>query len=429
MRLVSKESFSERQKYTRLLAKIGLGALALVFLLLPGVLREGGLAIGDKVFYHLSLAGEFVGTGYGWNFLLGYVPMETLLAVSGLLSVGLFFSNFKELEFEERLVAVTLFIISPAFIYLFNVGERFAMAFLFSLVAGHFFVREKYLYGLMSALLIFLFDFWIGIFVLFFSLLYFLYTHKRNKALYILTGGFLVFILFFRDFNKGVISDLGAWIGTSIFALLFILFCFLLFWNKHKFLAYYGVAILLFLFAWKVDFGIFYFGAFLSVLMSLCLFELLRMKWESKLVRDLILLIVVCGLLFSGLSYMNRISIEKPTVEIFELLEEIPEGSVVFSDVDYGNWITFSGKRNVWDSFKSFEELEKIKEDFSVLFEDGSYVETVEVLQMYEVDYILVDAELRGRWQESSLFYLLRYNNEDFRLVYENEYGEIWSFL
>jgi hypothetical protein len=208
--------------------------------------------------------------------------------------------------------------------------------------------------------------------------------------------------------------------------LLFVVFCFLLFWNKKKFLSYYGVAILLFLFSLKFEFGVWYFSVFLSVLMSLCFFELLKMKWESKLVRDLILLIVLCGLVFSGLSYVNRISNEKPEEKIFELLDKLPGETVVLSDIGYGNWIKFSGRKNVWDSFTNEEKVEEIREETKVLFESEDYGGAMEVLGKYGVDFILMDKELREKWGGSGLLYLLRYNNEDFRLMFEEEGVEIW---
>lgn len=429
MRIVSKEYFSEHPKYIKLLAEIGVIILALAFLLLPGILRESEFPIGDKPYYHLVAADKIEGSGIGWNFLLKYFPMNTMLLVIGLSSLLFLFLNLKMLKPEERLVALGFFIVSPAFVYLFNVGERFGAAFLFSLIASYFLLNEKYLIAGGSVLSVFLFDIWMGFFVLFFSLLYFLLMHNKKRIFYYVIGVFFLLILLLGDFYRGIISDLGAKIGSSVFALFFAIFCFLFFWNKKKFLSLYAVASLLFLFSLKVEFGIFYFSLFLSILVGLCFFELLRIKWESKLVRDLILLIFICGFLFSGLSYVNRISKEKPDENIFNALKRLPEGSVVFSDIEYGNWIIYSGKKSVWHSMMDEKELEPLQNDFSVILESKNYDEAINILEKYQIDYILIDDELKEKWQESGLIYILRYNSEDFRFLFEEDDVEVWRFF
>ncbi len=429
MRAASEEYFSEHQRYIKLFAKVSILILALVFLLLPGILRESEYPIGDKPYYHLVEGADILGVGVGWNFLLGYFPINALLPAIGLLSIFFIFLNLKMLKLEERLFATGLFIVSPAFVYLFNVGERFGIAFLSSLIAGYFLLNKKYLIAGTSALLVFLFDFWTGFFALFIFLLYFLLKHNWKRIFYSLIGLFLLLVLLLGDFNKGIISDLGAKIGSSVFALFFAAFCFLFFWNRKKFLSLYAIAGLLFLFSLKVEMGIFYFSLFLSILTGLCFFELLKIRWESKLVRDMILLIFVCGLLFSGLSYVNRISKEKPDEGIFNALSKLPDDAVVFSDIEYGNWITYSGKKSVWHSLMSKDEIGNIKNDFSVVLESRDYSKVTDVLEKYQVDYILLDPELRQRWQESGLFYLLRYNNEGFRLLFEENGVEVWRFF
>lgn len=429
MRTVSKEYFSEHPRYIRLFAEFGVVILALVFLLLPEILRDNSLPIGDASYYHLSNAGSLSGVGPGWNFLLKYFHIDAILLVLGILSLIFFYMNLKKLNVEERLVALGFFIISPAFVYLFNVGERFGAGFLFSLVFFYLTFKNKYIPATAILALIFLFDYMIGLFSLFIFILYLLYLKGARKVFYFLIGLFILFTLIAGDFNDGIISDLGARTGSSIFALFFALLCFLFFWSSKKFLYLYGIASLLFLFSLKVDFGIFYFSLFLSLLMSVCFFELLRIKWESKLARDFILLIIICGLLFSGLSYVNRISKSKPDDNIFNALSRLPEDSVVFSDIEYGNWIQYSGKKAVWHSMMSKKELSTLRKDFSVLLESEDHAETINLLERYKVDYILVDQELREKWQESGLLYLLRYNSEDFRFLFDENGVEVWRFF
>ena len=67
MKAASKEYFLEHQKYTKLFAKITIMILALVFLLVPGLLRESEFPIGDKPYYHLAKGADISGVGIGWN--------------------------------------------------------------------------------------------------------------------------------------------------------------------------------------------------------------------------------------------------------------------------------------------------------------------------------------------------------------------------
>lgn len=429
MRAASEEYSLEHQKYIKLFAKISIFILALVFLLLPGILREDEQVIGDKPYYHLNREGEFSGVGPGWNFLLKYFPMNILLPIIGLLSAFFIFLNLKMLKLEERLLITGFFVISPAFVYLFSVGERFGISFLFTLIACYFLLDKKYLFAGISVVFVSLFDIWIGVFVATIMLLYFLFKYNKGKIFYSLIIVFFLLTIILGDFNPGIISDLGAKVGSSVFAILFVAFSFLFFWNRKKFISLYAIAGLLFLFSLKVEFGIFYFSLFLNILVGLCFFELLRIRWESKLVRDLILLIFVCGLLFSGLSYTNRISKDKPDDVFFNALNRLPDGAVVFSDMGYGNWITYGGKKNVWHSFMSREEAEIISKDLSIVLESKDYAKTTEVFEKYQVDYILLDSELKQKWHESELVYLLKYDSEGFRFLFEENGIEVWRFF
>jgi len=430
MKTASEEYFSGHQKYIKLFASIGVLLLGITFLILTGALRQSSFPIGDGPYYHLAAAGtDEIGIGTGWNFLLQYFPMKYLLIATGLLTILLLGLNFKSFSFEERIVALCIFILSPGFIYFFNVGERFGAAFLFSLLTSCFIFNKKYIFAAVSALIIFLFDVHVGLFVLFMLLLYYLHNLKKRKMLYLLVLASLIFIFSIGGEYGGFISDFGSGIGSSIFSLLFVVFCFFLFWNKKNILQLYGIAFLFFLLSLKFEFGILYFSAVLSLLISLCFFEILKRKWESKTARDLILLIVICGILFSGLSYVNRISLDKPDENIFKALEKLPDNAVVFSDIGYGNWILYSGKRNVWSSMMNRDEIRNIEDDLSFVFEDIDYSETIKMLQRYEVDYILIDGDLREKWHKSGLIYLLRYNNENFKFLFEDDGVEAWRFF
>ena len=75
------------------------------------------------------------------------------------------------------------------------------------------------------------------------------------------------------------------------------------------------------------------------------------------------------------------------------------------------------------------DEIRNIEDDLSFVFEDIDYSETIKMLQRYEVDYILIDGDLREKWHKSGLIYLLRYNNENFKFLFEDDGVESWRFF
>ena len=437
MPVVLKESFLEPRKSTRLFVSLALIILAIVLLLLPGILREDKLPIGDKSYYHLrmsenegrdelSFSGRNNELSPGWNLILKFVPMNIALVVFGLITVLLLYLNLKSLNLSQRFLATGFFVLSPAFIYLFNVGERFGAAFMFSLLILYFLIKEKYILSGISFVFLPFFDYGISIFTLILAGMYWLYKNKKNSLLYGLLALTSLSLLIIGKWDKSLISDLGAKVGISIFGLVFVIFCLILLWNKKNFLKLYGVLALLIILSLKLEFGIFYLATFLSILLSLCFISLYSVRWESKSVRDITLLLVLCGLLFSGLSYANRISQDMPDENLFKALNTLPDGSVVLSGIEYGHWISYSGKKNVWDTFTKKEDFKERKEDLVKLLDSKDPFLSRDILDKYKVDFILIDEKLMKSWQEKGIFYLPSYNNEDFRLIYDDERIKIW---
>jgi len=86
-------------------------------------------------------------------------------------------------------------------------------------------------------------------------------------------------------------------------------------------------------------------------------------RWEVDLVRTLTLILVVCGLLFTGLSYLTRAVGGEPRpsqAEAFRALAAYPPGTV-FSHQDNGFYIEyFSGKRAYIDNLLTHPDLRRI---------------------------------------------------------------------
>ena len=419
----------EHQKYIKLIAKIAILLLAASFLLLPGIIREENTLIGDKPYHHLSLADKELNfssikneLSFGWSFILRYISVKTALFVLGLASALLLFLNLEMMKLNQRLLAAGLFVLSPAFIYMFNVGDKVGIAFAVSLIISYLIIKERYKTSIPLFILLPFLDVLISIFVLIAAGLYFIYLKTSKSLFYYVLLLFILGISLFGEWNFEFISDLGAFIGISVFALVFALFCFILFWRE--FLPLYGILLIMILLSLKFEFGIFYLSAFISILLSLCISKVYDRKWESELIRNLTILFIFCGLLFSGISYANRLSQEMPNESLFKALEILPEGSVVFSDIGYGNWIKYSGKESVWDT-SGFLDKAKERELNSIIDSKDAFI-TRQILSKYKVDYVLIDSNLMEKWNERGIFYLLDYDYKGFRQIYDQDGVIIW---
>ena len=161
------------------------------------------------------------------------------------------------------------------------------------------------------------------------------------------------------------------------------------------------------------------------------------MKWESGLIKDLTVLLLICGLLFSGVSSANFLSEEGPDKELFDALSNIPIGSVVLSHQFNGYWINYAGMKTVIGPFTNIDNYDERKEDVKQLFESRDLSLVKSILDKYNVDYILITPDMRNGFiwsdDEEGVLFLLKYSAEDFERFYDKDLDsykdlEIWKY-
>src|SRR3989344_5735750 len=190
-------------------------------------------------------------------------------------------------------------------------------------------------------------------------------------------------------------------------------FIFSVSWEKKKFLLLYGVCFLLFLFSIKFVFVLFYLNLLLSILVSVSLIELFDRKWENVLIKNLTLLLLICGLLFSGVSYAKNISEDSPSNEFFIALEKIPDDAIIFSSLDNKYWINYAGKEMAFDNeLNDYNDILMLRDAEISRF----------LLDKYNINYILIDNKMRKKiWenQMDGLLWVLNYDIEHFNNIYD----------
>jgi uncharacterized membrane protein len=175
-----------------------------------------------------------------------------------------------------------------------------------------------------------------------------------------------------------------------------------------------------------------------SILAGIALATLIKMKWKLKVIRNISILLLFCGLLFSSVSYTVRIAEAQPNNELIQALDWIREnsneGDVVFSHYANGFWVESRALRPVvLDSLSDYSsEFEQRLSDSNTIFSSWDIEKTKKKLSEYDVEFILITNDMYEGlvWEEpeQELAYLLR-NSETFKKEYENSYVGVWRYL
>ncbi|HII72410.1 TPA: hypothetical protein HA265_06665, partial [Candidatus Woesearchaeota archaeon] len=264
------------------------------------------------------------------------VPL--ILGLLSLLIFNILLKTFVD-EAYKRNIMLLLLLVNPAFIYTFTVSNPHAAAIFFSLLGIMFFTREK-AYNIVLAAACFaivslfgLFNLLLAAFVL---LAYVLIAKKLNSRLMITSFLLAVFFfwkktVFYQSYTYApqmnilgnLISDLGGLTGFGIFTIMLAFYGIYSQWHKkEKFLTFFLVAILLAASLFYVGNMVnAYLAFFVAIAAGAGMVNLLNANWDVRVIKNLTILIILCGLLFSTVSYMTREVSMPPTQELVNALE------------------------------------------------------------------------------------------------------------
>ncbi len=228
-----------------------------------------------------------------------------------------------------------------------------------------------------------------------------------------------------------VFSDMGATVGIGIFTSVLIVLGLLELWTKkYQHLQHY-LCVILGLICWFFlgNSIAFYLNFYFAYLSALGLFSVVDHRWESKLIKKLTLLILACGLLFSFLSYANRMSQELPSLSFAEgaawLQENTPPGSIVLSHPSRGFWLEYFGQRPAFAT-----PLNPREGDVNSIFYAVTIDHAVELLKTNNIKYIWIDHDMKKQiWsKEEGLLFFFK-NKERFKKVYDEKGVQIWKVM
>lgn len=431
----------------------GIAMLLIIAVYLIRIVHYGSAPIGYEPYFHLRMAEEIITlenifhSPFQWmiaffQLILGTGLINLLLPPAiGLITLGLLLLILNELGFNasERFYTGLFFVLSPPYILLstaLNVHMFILMLFLMGILLS---MRREAKFPILLFSISALSSFYAGIAISLFLLAYYLKqkdsTLLKYALLLIVLAGigrqFVPTVRFSPNLLTEFIGDLGGLMGFNIYILLLFGIGFILCWRfKVKLMFFYVYMFGIFLMALFFNAGL-----NLYLVIPLCAFAangwlyLSEREWKSQFIRDLTLLILITGMIISGITYVKQIGNASPDAQMYDSLITLknyaksPER--VFSYYDKSEWIkSISGMAAINDFENRNEQITQ-----EILL-SRSFNKVIEYLKTNDIRYIWIDKELRERFwadRDSGLLFFLQ-NKQYFENLYESDSAELWKF-
>src|SRR3989344_2580749 len=356
------------------------------------------------------------------NIALNFVP-----PILGILTIILMFPILRKFGFDDKvvLIANTVLVFSPPFIYNFTVFNSFTIPIFLNVLAIFLFMTDKRMFRTISTILFLTIPFFGYIHVIFSLIFLFLYGLKKIKRvnLLIFTMTLLTGLVYFSQLSSGlffgsaderdillrVISEFGGNFGISIFSILTLVFGLRHLWkSKYKYKNYYvSLTVLLLLFLFNQKSGI-YFMLCISPILSMGIIEINQTKWESGIIKYLTIILLISGLVFSGLSFLSKIPQLPPNKDMINSLEFLRDrtnpGDIIFSHQNNGILINSIARRpNIIDLNSAYAPnvKERLK-DSKTLFYTRDFEIAKSVIEKYNIKYVYITPDMKNGlvWNE-----------------------------
>jgi hypothetical protein len=459
-------------------------AVCVLLLVSPLYLRMGKAMFGSSPYFYERIIGEIEKSGFipahdemsfaGREFTYSPAPLVFLYILSrgvelefllkflplffGVISLFLSYCLLRKFRVEQvsSLVAAGILLISPSFLYVFSVFSGLTIAIPVSLLAFYLFFSEKRFSRGFSFLLFGMlpfFGFWESLLPLSVLAVYSAGNpdaSKRGKMILVSAMVILAIIVLLNVIKAGsigyspqgagslstLIFDIGGGLGASIFAVVLVFFGLSRMWEKkYKNIRLYAVLLLLaiaFLFERK---NIVYLNFALCFFASGGLLRLKNMEWESKEAKAVTLFLFGCGLLFSGLSFINSIGSGYPDKDMISSLEKLGAVSkpqdIILSHESNSDWINgVAGRKTMINEETDYmKKVNKKFVDAGIIFHSRDIRQVEDLLKEYKIKYVYITPNMKEGllWNshDEGFLFVSKYSKLLER-KYEEEGFEIW---
>ncbi|MCX8146863.1 MAG: phospholipid carrier-dependent glycosyltransferase [Candidatus Woesearchaeota archaeon] len=371
----------------------------------------------------------------------------------GVLSAVILYLLLKEIGMENIInkLAVVMFVISPAFVYIF-IATPESFSLFFTLLGAYLFLKDKryFVFSLLSLLLASISSLFNLVIICISLLAYSILKRERQResiCIIIIIGIVSVLLpptyssnVVFSSSNlfKEIISDIGGQISFSVFFIILSIVGMVFLWKtRYKYyVAYVILAFFILLFFIFGRYSNIYTALILSFFAAYGVCKIKNLKWQLNMIKNLTFLIIACGFAFSLISYSVRLSQSLPNNEIEGGLKWLKNNSlndsIVMSHPYNGFFIEYWAERKVLlDSYlPSIANADEKYIDSYSLFHSDSLEDARKIMDKYNIKYIIITEDMRNdlKKDEYSLLYLFR-NNETFKNVYNKSEIEIWKYI
>ncbi|PIU29677.1 hypothetical protein COT07_04540 [Candidatus Woesearchaeota archaeon CG07_land_8_20_14_0_80_44_23] len=422
-----------------------------------GILSYDSLSFSGRTYifsaydYLLALAGKVTGVRAASI----WIPLAMAI-----ISVFAFYGIMRKSGMKESSINIALLILAatPAFAYSALTSNPQIAAAAFLLSAFYFYMREEKAAVVLSAIL-FGFASLFGAAALLISLsiagIFTIKHPERKKRFSALLGIFalmsVTYIITIAKFGllpisfgkslSSIVLELGALSGIGIFELILAGIGLLYAWaskdRNYLPISMTALLLLLFLFGMNVSVYLAFACAFFS---SLAINFLDERKWSLNILRGASIILILCGLLFSGLTFMGRAVNMEPDsgiVDAFSWLSNNYSGGNVLSVPKNGFYTEYFGMKAFSDdNFEYAPNLEQRLNASQQIFYSRDLDKTMAELAKNNITYIVITPEMKNglvwRKEQEGLLFLLR-NNETFKNVHleSTQAGsiEIWNVV
>ena len=420
-------------------------------------LKQNLAIFGAESYYHLASTKGLTEGTILIKQLYSFVPEQIYFLVPLVLSfISIyFFTNLtKKINLPKKFtfVYLLLLLITPTFIFTLTTISAYGL-YLVLILSGFLLLTtakqtKNMLIGYFSLVPFILattFDLLSSLFMigLLFTYLYVNKT-KQNKNIFLVTIiatviGWATFQIPFvmgpfiektkQTLLPNLISDLGGLNGISFFMLLLTFIGVAITWKRKNFyLTYLFLPLVTTAYIYNVQ-AIFHLTLITIFFASFGLIKLFEQQWTLKELKKITFFILCLGLLFSTITYLDRIDEIGPTNIDAEMLiwikENVPENKIVFTSPSESYYVNYFAERNTF--YSPHQESKQLTSDTETIL-DSTYTKTTfPLLQENNVSLIYLTEEMNLKLpQNEGLLFLLK--NERFKIVHSQNKYQVWMY-
>ena len=360
--------------------------------------------------------------------------------ITGVITIFLYYLALLRLGLSDNraIFACAIVLFSPEFIELFGTANPIGIGLMGSLLGFMLYQRKDFI-GHFLAFISFFFAATCGpipaigsAVLLVFSVL----LERKRQGFVFLAGCAFVMTVMLRsgflplrvngpaDFPFGIIADLGFSPGIGIFSILTaIVGTYVLWKRKMEYWPIYVSTLILFLlvFFFSAD-AINYLMFSIAVFSAAAIFRFIEGSWEFGQIRNVLLVVILCGFMFSFVSYASSISARSYDQDLLDSLRWLKSASsgAVLTAPKYSYLVQSVAEKPVFLTPTS---------NTTILFERNSK-RLLNVLNPSKVKYIVIDDQMRNGliWKrdDEGLLFALRDQNY-FKLIHVKGKTQVWA--